>query len=284
MVTQSPPTGDAPTRYDCLCCEDRYLTEDELHTHVSDVHDPDDVVTSLAPINIPPVARFPDDPDITNDREAKVAINRDDREGELPEVSRQVADGICPVCGEGVATDAEVPIRILPRSHGSAHDTWEWYSVLRETVPDDYEVSPTYDNDGRPDPAGTVMELVPGDKLTFRAKGWSQSVSSGKFQRDTITEDDEWCAVGVVTDIDDPRSDPFASDWDYREVDLRANTELADETVTVTLMPKEDGSVRLTMEPLIKQAETAKRWGRSGGGNVRSDVIEAERTPWYERD
>lgn len=289
MTSHNKPESETdstapPTRYDCLCCPADYLTDAELRSHVGDKHDPSDIVSALTPINIPPVTRFVDDPDITTDRDAKLAINRDDRDGAVPDPARQVVDGICPVCGADAATDAELPERILPQVHGNAHDTWEWYTVLRGLVPDEYDVSPTYDTAGRDDPAGTVMELVPDDIVELHVDGWEQSVSSGRFQRDTISDDAEWTATGVVLDVDDPRSDPYAHEFDQREVILRANTSVADDPMNITLSPSDDETVRLTMEPLVKQAETAQRWGRSGGGNVTATVIEAERTPWYERE
>lgn len=272
-----------PKRYDCLCCDEQFLEDDELVEHVEQYHDPDDIVRSLLPINIPAVARFEDEPEITTEREAQTAIRRDGREGETPEKSEKAAQGICPICDEEIATDAEAPSRLLPRQHGDSHDVMEWYGALRSVVPDGYDESPTYDDGGLDDPAGTVMQLAPGDVVRFDADGWSQSVSTGRYQRGSISDDDEWSGIGIVTSVDDPRDDWMSHEFDRREVWIRADTDLDDEPREITLSPKDDGSVNITMGPLVTQEAAARQHGRTGGGDIRSEVAEVERTPWHRR-
>lgn len=236
--------ADAPPRYDCLCCDRDYLTEDELGRHVTRDHDASDVAISMAPANIPAVARFQDDPEITTREAALKAIKKDGREGEPPEVTRRLSAGECPICGEPVAPDSDVPVRIVP-SHG--HEPWEWYQALREAVPDEYEQSPTFDDGGYHRPAGTVMELVPGDWFEITVEGWDEPVA------------------GCVREVDDPRAKTVAGEWESREVTATvSNTPGADGRESATLHPNPDGTVKLR---------------RPGVPSV--DVRTVTRQPWH---
>lgn len=235
---------DVPPRYDCLCCDRDYLTEDEIGRHVTRDHDPSDVAVNMAPVNIPEVARFPDDPEITTRKEALIAIKEDGREGEPPEVTRRLSAGECPICGESVAPDSDVPVRMVP-PHG--HGVWEWYQALREAVPDEYEQSPVFDDGGYNRPAGTVMELVPGDYFEITVEEWDDPVA------------------GYVREVDDPRAKATAGEWESREVSVVVSgTPDDDRREFATLVPNPDGAVKLR---------------RPGVPSV--DVRTVTRQPWH---
>ncbi|MFC6771268.1 hypothetical protein ACFQDD_07015 [Halorubrum pallidum] len=240
----TPEETDVPPRYDCLCCDRDYLTESELTRHVTDDHDPSDVAISMAPVNIPVVARFPDTPEITTRKEALKAIKEEGRSGVVPDVTRQLSAGECPICGELVAPDTDVPVRMVP-SHG--HETWEWYQALRETVSDEYERSPTFDDAGYPSPAGTVMVLLPGDWIELTVDGWDDPVA------------------GYVLEVDDPRTEVMAPEWESREVSIVvSNVPGTEGRESATLHPDPDGTVQLR---------------RPGLPSV--DVRAITRRPWY---
>lgn len=263
MPSEEP--RDVPPRFDCLLCDDRFLTDEELVGHLSETHTPRDVLTAMLPINVG--GGVTDDVDVDMD------------------ISEAVSAGACPVCDHEAETDTGKNLfRALQRHVKAAHSTVEVYETLVSLYPADYEESPTYDDGGLADAAGTVMELVPDDIVELHAEGWSQSVSTGRFQRGRIADDDTWTAVAIVTGVDDPRDDPLAPAWSTRDVELRAKTDLADEPVYMQLMPKQDGSVSLSMEALVKQETAARQHGRRGGGMVQADALEGARTPWYDRD
>jgi len=197
----------------------------------------------MAPVNIPAVAQFPDDPEITSRAEALKTIKEDGREGDVPDVTRRLSAGECPICGEPVASDSDIPVHLVP-SHG--HEAWEWYQALREAVPDEYEQSPTFDDGGYHGPAGTVMELLPRDWFELTTAEWSDPVA------------------GHVREIDDPRAKAVAGEWETREVSATVSVPYADDGKFVTLHPSPDGTVKLR---------------RPGLPSV--DVRTVTRQPWY---
>lgn len=276
--------SEHPSRYNCLCCDQQYLRKPELKPHVRDSHSAQDIATALLPLNIPGIARFADDPEITTEYEAQVAIRRDGRDGTLPDATAALTEGRCPVCGDRVAPDASAPARAVP-PHG--HDVWLWYLELRQAIPDAYEQSPVLDQAGVEGPAGTVMELVPDDRIHVTVDGWSQSVSTGRFQRGSVSGTDTWEIEGVVTRIDDSRTEPlprpsFFDDDVDKEVTVAAQADFAEDTTLVTLHPKDDGSVRVQYYPEYDGPTTAQQWGRGGPGYIKGSATTVTRTPWHE--
>lgn len=137
-------------------------------------------------------------------------------------------------------------------------------------LPDDYDVSPKYDDDGLDDPAGTVMELTVDDRVDLTVDGWSQSLSTPRGQtRDTISDDDEWTAAGVVASVGDSRDDPFASDWKQREVHIHARTSLTQrrnngDSTPTEIRPLGEARNGFTRPPLADADGLRQRWVRPG--------------------
>jgi hypothetical protein len=278
---------EEPPRYNCLVCDERFLEEDELRDHVED-HRLRDIYGVLRPVNFPTVAWYVDDsvPFTTyTHRAARYAQNVLDEEGISPEPAQRLANGNDPLTGEPVdSTHPTTLARKLP------HSEWELYQLLRESVPDEYEHSPVFDDGGYPEPAATVNRLQPDDNIAWRAQGWSQSLGTPRGQtREKISNDDCWTGEGTVTGIEDSRTEPGPSVFDdglSRTVTVVANTELFDDSVTVMLEPRSDGDVSVKLQPQVRQDAAVKRKGHGGPGYTKSSISEKkdiDRIPWFER-
>lgn len=283
--------ADQQERYNCLCCDEGYLTDDELMEHVREVHTPRDVYTALQPINLPSVVWFTHaDIDILTNAAAKYArkvVPDDQLTGRQPNPAKRVANSQCPVCGDAV--DSTAP-QLRSESH---HDVETAYTYLRNLVPDEYEYSPVFDDAGYDDPAGQLNKLQPGDVVYFTADGWQQSLGTPRGQtRDKISDEDEWAGKGRVRDIEDSRVDSLpgvgmfsGDDGIHREVTIVGEIDLVeDEVVTVTMTPKEDGSIRLEFKPQVSQQHASDRHGHGGAGLTRSKITQKSALKWESWD
>lgn len=273
-------------RYNCLCCSERYLTEEQLTSHIESEHDKSDIYSVFS--NPPLAARFRDATvDIYTYEAAMYAVKivpDDVVSGSTPTAVREARDNCCPICGEEVKQLANWGVEIHD------HDLVEMYERLREIVPDGFELSPVFDDAGYGEPAATLNQLVPGDQVRIVADKWSQSLGTPRGQtRDAVEEETEWEAVGTVNAIDDSRSGDTAvskgfGEGLFREVTIDVQTDLHDEPTYAVAHPKEDGGVTLKLPPVIEQRNARTRQGHGGPGMVRVKLTDEEavtREPWY---
>lgn len=180
-------TGDEspPPRLDCLICDERYFASDtDLYRHVNQSHAVRRVIQMVLPINAPrPLA---------------------------DEFSQRIVDGECPVCGTIVGNDTgNNRWNTLGGHADDEHSSADVYHEFRAALPDAHDHSPIYDDNGKPDPQGTALVLVPGDTVTITVGGWrsSHGTTPHRAPRARQSSDETWTFEGVVQSVDDARDE-----------------------------------------------------------------------------
>lgn len=179
FIDDDPP----PARFTCLICDKRYFdSETDLYRHVNQRHSVRRVTRKALPINAPrPLA---------------------------DEFSQRIVDGECPVCGTVVKNDTGNNLWHTLAGHTEdKHSSADVYHEFREALPDGYDHSPTYDDNGKPDPQGTALVLVPSDTVTITVEGWQSShgTTPHRAPRARQASDETWTFEGIVQSVDDAR-------------------------------------------------------------------------------